>query len=1000
MKKIRSVASIAATAAALAIAAPVRTPGQGPGVGNYQLVSDVRVTRTVNELTYRAVLTNGAEDLAGATAIVTSVAPATTIVDDTLTFGPVGPGGTVVSTDTFSFRHDRLVPFAWSNLQWTITTRLANRAPTADAGNDLTGNIGEDLSLAGTLSADPDGDSLTYLWSIQSGPGGGAALTNPTAPTATFRASAAGTYVVALSVRDPLGGTAEDTATIIIREVTPPPPALPEISVDDVSVSEDDAGSTSLVFTITQSAPSTLTTRVNFTTLDGTATSPADYTSVSGTAEIAPGTTNTDISVPIRGDAFAEPDKTLLLRLSNPVNATIADGEGVGEIVDDDPGPPTTFELIDAALEDGLIDAETALVYRVFAEFQDARLPAQYLGRGVPVVEGIAITEAARRFDTLTPATQAILAPFLEFPDLFALPLGIPQAAAAEQPSDQEQRGPNDLQANASWAVIELVPGTIRMGWNVNSPQAFELEQAAVALEAEFNARIWPKLRTFLGAPVAGNKILIGLFDTSDPSYEVATNGCSIAKIYLNKLDPIVLTHELTHALLDLNFAISACNQAEKLWMHEATATWAQHYVYPPANSGREQSDAWDFLRQPERSLSAFDSARRGQRVRGHQYGAYLWFLRLAGQGNNPGIVRAMWEAAAGVTSLEGIEKTLRDSGLGGFEDQWPKFALDNWNRERPYRKYYEWDKLGYKASQHEFRANLGGAGWQTVQLGYDLPILSADYQRWDFTGDQNIRGILFQNTDAGKTATASIKMIVKIKGQEWRAAEAEDLARTEEKFFCRDKAEEDVEEVILVITNRGFLSSDPQIQDQGKFNLFYSALPCSDWTGSTTYRKEFRPFPGAVTVTTATAGALRFRLDLAQTQNIWKAVEGTITVGYNATEPFEDGTCTYRGSRQFDAKDRAQFELVTGGPNDPSLRFSGRGLVTSTTIAVTVSCSSSSGSATFQLDLPFFSGVSWFSTGPNGWPFDGAQTTIQGTYPAEIIEATERWTWNLAKAQ
>src|SRR5258706_8545489 len=91
--------------------------GQAPSVGGYQLVSDVRVTRTVSELTYRAVLVNGGEALSSATATAISLSPATVVVDGTLTFGAVAPSGSVLSTDTFSFRQDRTVPFNWSNIR-------------------------------------------------------------------------------------------------------------------------------------------------------------------------------------------------------------------------------------------------------------------------------------------------------------------------------------------------------------------------------------------------------------------------------------------------------------------------------------------------------------------------------------------------------------------------------------------------------------------------------------------------------------------------------------------------------------------------------------------------------------------------------------------------------------------------------------------------------------------------------------------------------------------
>src|ERR1051325_7109972 len=102
------------------VTAPRVSSQSAPTIGSYQLISEVRVTRDVSEYTYRAVLTAAGQALSGATATAVSVAAPTTIVDGSLTFGPVAAGGTVTSTDTFSFRHNRTVPFNWANIRWTI----------------------------------------------------------------------------------------------------------------------------------------------------------------------------------------------------------------------------------------------------------------------------------------------------------------------------------------------------------------------------------------------------------------------------------------------------------------------------------------------------------------------------------------------------------------------------------------------------------------------------------------------------------------------------------------------------------------------------------------------------------------------------------------------------------------------------------------------------------------------------------------------------------------
>jgi hypothetical protein len=778
--------------------------------------------------------------------------------------------------------------------------------------------------------------------------------------------------------------TTTTTVTTASTTTTTTQPGGPDLSIDDVSVTEGDAGFSTVTFTVTQSEPSANATTVSYTTADDTAASPGDYLAASGTVEITPGNTTAEISVTIKGDTLAEEDESLFVRLSNAVNATIGDGEGVAEVVNDDGGAPTTFELIEKALADGLIDAETALIYEVFAEFQDARLPAQYQGRDDAFFEGIAIRDAARRFSTLTPATQAILAPFLEFPDF----LFLPSSPAQEAP--QERARSSTVAANASH-TLELVPGKIIMGWDPNSVLAGVLEEVANQLKAEFDARIKPKLTTFLGMPVAG-KVFILLSETQGlPGEEKPSDDCTEARITLRKFDPWILVHELTHALLDLNFSISACHEPEKLWMHEATAHWAQHYVYPPANAGREQTAATWFLTKTERSLSAYDGTPRG-----HEYGAYLWFLRLAGQENNPGVVRAIWESAAGVPSLEAIESVLQASGLGGFENQWPKFALDNWNRLAseggPYRKYYDWDKLDHKASQHEYEANLDGTGWQSVMLGYDLPILSADYQRWDFTKDENIRGILLKNDGAGNDPNASIQAIVKIRDQTW--PKAEDWSNEKEHFYCRDKADEDVEEIIVVVSNRSF-QPGTRIQDQGQFGVYYTALPCNDWTGSTTYHKTG---PSTGYITSAEGENLRFRADLTGPLGVWKAIEGTVTLHIDETFPFEDGSCTSKGSKSFAAKDHGHFVLLWLGGN--VLQFSGEEdpFDPELVMTVTTDCQSSSGSYHIVQDTKWFLN-DWFETGPLR-PIAFGATTLNDSYSTDAGDDHKEWTWNFVKEQ
>ena len=87
----------------------------------------------------------------------------------------------------------------------TVTISTANSAPIADAGPDQTVAVGAIVQLDGSGSIDPDGQPISFGWSLTSVPDGStAALSNPTITKPTFAVDKAGLYVVQLIVGDGL----------------------------------------------------------------------------------------------------------------------------------------------------------------------------------------------------------------------------------------------------------------------------------------------------------------------------------------------------------------------------------------------------------------------------------------------------------------------------------------------------------------------------------------------------------------------------------------------------------------------------------------------------------------------------------------------------------------------------------------------------------------------------------------------------------------------------
>jgi hypothetical protein len=138
---------------------------------------------------------------------------------------------------------------------------------------------------------------------------------------------------------------------------------LPTVSVADVSAAEGTAAAPGkLSFPVALSKASKKTVTVAYATADGTATTPADYAAASGTLTFAPGETQKTVDVPLVGDLAVEPDETVTVKLSQPVNALLPKDTATGTITNDDvapkpgkyDGPTTQKGSVDFVLTDDL----------------------------------------------------------------------------------------------------------------------------------------------------------------------------------------------------------------------------------------------------------------------------------------------------------------------------------------------------------------------------------------------------------------------------------------------------------------------------------------------------------------------------------------------------------------------------------------------------------------------------------------------------------------------
>jgi|GEM_PF-1082115 len=286
----------------------------------------------------------GSGTLAGATDQIGSIdvsglGDGTLTLSVTLTDGAGNASGTQTDTVTkdtnlpgFSkaFAPAAILVGDVSTLTFTIDNSARGLSATA---LDFTDNFPASMEVAATPNASTTctGGTLTAVAGagVVSYTGGsvgaGAACTVDVDVTATAAGSLANTSG---SLTSSAGNSGTANATLTVAE--------PSLSVDDPSVTEGDAGTSNLSFTVTLAPASAQTVTVDYATSNGTATAGSDYTATTGTLTFTPGQTSRTVTVTVLNETVVEPDETVILTLSNPSNATIGDATGTGTIQSDD----------------------------------------------------------------------------------------------------------------------------------------------------------------------------------------------------------------------------------------------------------------------------------------------------------------------------------------------------------------------------------------------------------------------------------------------------------------------------------------------------------------------------------------------------------------------------------------------------------------------------------------------------------------------------------------
>lgn len=589
----------------------------------------------------------------------------------------------------------------------------------------------------------------------------------------------------------------------------------------------------------------------------------------------------------IKANAYTQIDNLGSFMGLPPGPATVwaqASGRWLGAVSTIDPvtGDPTTFRearsflppsshaLIEAALANQTISSEQALTYKVFADFGDSRLPAQFHGDDRNTREALGAAEAAEKFATLSPATQELIGPYLV------------QPFYAGSWWDRRRAGTNGVSALATmcrpWAVTcpilsgdwEYYDGTHVRVWYLKAHAATDAPVART-LAAAATSDIWPKFTASLGrVPKAdGDEGGNALYDvvmsdglssrTYGSTFPTGLLGCNNgpAFSYLNRaisdinIFKSILAHETFHGV-QIGFNSRQCPTSMR-WLSEGTATWFEDLVYPGTN--REHDDAPHYLDKP---YLAIDND-GGDDLK--SYGTYTFFYYLTRiRGLAPSVIGKIWDATVGTDGLHALDSALR-SVSAELDKTWPDFAAYAWNQEAPFNLLTN-DGLTSGAKVNPPRTgslSTRDASWEVIPKGKPpLPRLSLFYYHYEFP-DASVASLGFFNgltrslnlqtvEEFGKLYSASplsgpdtakgghITALIKINGT-WKKEDWSSLAG---RLYCRDLKAERVEALVIILSNAD-VSETSSVWSKGDYPplLFATNLGCASWEGeaSLTYR-------------------------------------------------------------------------------------------------------------------------------------------------------------------
>jgi hypothetical protein len=514
----------------------------------------------------------------------------------------------------------------------------------------------------------------------------------------------------------------------------------------------------------------------------------------------------------------------------------------------DDAGKPrvpkepqaTSEDLIAAALEAGTITYEASLRERAFALYNDPRLDARFRSPVIDWEAGRALfAEIEEKAATLSKELLADLAPIRARPSdaisVFNRPRTDKKSSQRPQAESFVRRVASRSPAQAHCVSVTKMDSSwkSRVVRGTNIRLWIQGEEDLAPYETMVG-KVWHAFPDYFTYPLPDNgspcdesnpdsavDLYLVIGNTVDPrdrlcSLSTAPPGCTLSGaraagmtpptesttpskssaymlVNIDTLDRTLLldtiAHELAHA------GQCAYDAHEDNWLQESTATWVAFKVFKAlGNTPTSEYGELRAFKYASRSDLApvFPNLHKNLTLMQNRYGAWLFFYSASVDlGDN--IVKAVWQAAVGPPrGIEAVNTVIP------LDQHFPRYAVRSWNQDLTPQPW------PYKTNDKTFPPDLKPdpitpvkflkASIQTLHQPVDP--LAARYHRVTFA--DGIRKVTFENLFMN-IPYAHVWAVKKI-GNDWK--EPEDWSKEEQKIFCRDLDDENLTELVIVVSN------------------------------------------------------------------------------------------------------------------------------------------------------------------------------------------------------